>query len=130
MLSSQCDSTNECGLTIIAHNQHSSVSNLTTKNQVDTDSNNDDNIHFFANTRKHNYVTPEIRETSTKTTPVQPNVYYHLFQMSSSTSTTSLKLRPSIKKYICFQIGGKSSHEAKCVKLRTFTKVIGLIIDI
>ena len=43
----QHDSTNDCGVTIIAHKQTLSVSNLTITMQVDTYSTNYDNTQYF-----------------------------------------------------------------------------------
>ena len=43
---------------------------------------------------------------------------------------TTLKLPPVGKYYICFQIYGKSSQAAKCVKSRILTKVIACVISI
>ena len=51
-LSSQPDSTNDFGVTLIANNQPLPVSNITTTNQVDTDSNNDYDTWYFADPRK------------------------------------------------------------------------------
>ena len=87
---SRHDITNDCAATTIAHNQPPPVSNLTTTTNVDTYSNNYDNTHSIENPKKHNHSTPEIPETNNTTTPVHTNVYSRLFQMSSSTSTTSL----------------------------------------
>ena len=50
--------------------------------------------------------------------------------MSSSTSTTSLKLPSSGKQYICFQSDCKYAHADQYYKSRLLTKVIDLIIDI
>ena len=94
MLSSQHDTTNDCVGFVIAHKKPSPVSNLTTTDQVDTDSNNDDTTQYLVIPIRQNNSTTEIPETTTTTTPVQPNVYYHLCKISSSTSTTSLKLYP------------------------------------
>ena len=40
---------------------------------------------------------------------------------------TTAKLPPVGKEYMCFQIGGKSSQAAKCVKSRIMTKVIDCV---
>ena len=45
---SQHDSTNDCGVTVIVYNKSSFVSNITTTTHVDTDSNNDDDTHSVA----------------------------------------------------------------------------------
>ena len=58
----QHDSTNDCGVTIIAHKQTLSVSNLTTTTNVDTDRNNDDDTQYFATPREQNHSTAEIFE--------------------------------------------------------------------
>ena len=94
LLSSQGDSTKYCGVAVISHKQASPVSHLTTTKQVDTESNNDYNTHYFSTPRNHNHSTPKIPKTTTTNIPVQPNGYSCICQMSSSTSTTSLKLPP------------------------------------
>ena len=73
-LSPQRDSTNDCRTTLFAHNQPLPVSNLTTKNQVDTAVNNFDDTQSFENPRKHNHSTPEILDSTTTTTLVQSTV--------------------------------------------------------
>ena len=72
--------------------------------QVDTDRNDDDNTQSFSTPIKHNLITPEITETNTTTTPVQPTVYSRLFQMSYLTSTTSFKLTLSGKYIFVFRV--------------------------
>ena len=67
-------------------------------------------------------------ETNTTTTPVQPNIYSRLCQMSSSTSTKSLKLPQYVKEYLCFKSGGKPYYASQCEKSSTLTKLIDLII--
>ena len=62
LLSSQCDSINNCGVSAISHKQPSHVSNLTTTMQVQTDKNNDDKIQSFSTPRKHHHKTPETPE--------------------------------------------------------------------
>ena len=59
-LSSQHDITNNSGVTLIACNQPSPTSNLTTTTPFDTDSNNDDNTLYFSTPRKYNNSNPEI----------------------------------------------------------------------
>ena len=88
-----------CGVNVFSHKQPLSVSNLPTKTQVDTYSNNDDNVRYFAIFRKQNHSTLEIHKTKNTTTPVQDNVHSCLLQMSYLTSTTSLKLPPSVKEF-------------------------------
>ena len=99
-----------CGVTIIAHKQTLPISNLTTTTQVDTDSNNYYITQYFTTPRKHNHSTPEKPETNTTYTSVQTDVYSRQCQISSSTSTTSLKLPPSGKEYLCFHIYGESDQ--------------------
>ena len=77
--------TNDCGVTVIFHKQHSYVSNQTTTTQVDTESNNDCNTQSVENPRKHKNRIPERLETTSTTTSVQATVNYLLCQMSSST---------------------------------------------
>ena len=43
---------------------------------------------------------------------------------------TTNKLPPSGKEYLCFQINGKSSHAAQCVKSRIMNKAIDSILSI
>ena len=43
---------------------------------------------------------------------------------------TTTKLPPAGKEYFCFQINGKSSHAAKCVKSRKMNKAINYILSI
>ena len=97
LFTSQHDITYDCGVTVIAYEKTLPESKLITKTQVDTDINNDDNTHFFETPRKHNNRTPEIPEETTTTTLVQAIANSHLCQMSSTTSTTSLKIPPSEK---------------------------------
>ena len=97
LFTSQHDSTNDCGVTENSHKQPSPVPNLTTTNQVDTDNNNDDDTNYVATPIKHNHSTPEITETTATANMVQDAVNSRLFQMSPSTSTTSLKLSPYVK---------------------------------
>ena len=47
-LSSNCDSSNYFGVTVIYHKQPSPISNLTTTKQVDTNRKNYDNTQSFA----------------------------------------------------------------------------------
>ena len=47
--------------------------------------------------------------------------------MSSSTSTTSLKLPPYGKYFLFIQSDGKSDHVARCLKSRALTYVIDLV---
>ena len=124
VLSSHRDSANYFSATLISHNHLSPVSHPTTTNNVDTGRNNYDDTHSFSAPRKHNHRTPDISETTTTNTPVRPNVHSRLCQMSSSTSTTTFKLPPYVKKYLCFWIDGKYSHAAQCDKSRALTKVI------
>ena len=81
---SQHDSTNDYGVTVISHKQPSTVSNLTTKTQVITYSNNDDNTQYMVIPSKHNPINPKITETTTTTTPVYTTIHSHICQMRSS----------------------------------------------
>ena len=83
LISSQCDSTNYFGVTVISHKQPSLISKLTTKNKVDIDRNNDDEKQSLTTPRKHKHRIPEITETTTTTNPFQHQVYSCLYQMSS-----------------------------------------------
>ena len=74
-LSSQPDSTNDFGVTLIANNQPLPVSNITTTNQVDTDINDDDYSQYFTSPRKHKHVTPKIRDKNNETIQVHPKVH-------------------------------------------------------
>ena len=130
LFTSQHDSTNDYGVTLTFHKQPSHVSNLTTATQVDTESKNDDDTQSVETTIKHYHSTPEIPGTTNTTTPIQATFNSSLFQISYSKSTTSLKLPPSVKEYLCFQIYGKYDHVYQCGKYRAFTKAIDLIIGI
>ena len=106
------------------------MSNLATTTQVDTYSKNDDDTPYMETSGNHYQRTTEITETTTTTNLVWTNFHSNLFQIISSTSTTSLKLPPSGKEYICFQSDVKYSHAAQCTKSRVLTKVISLILEI
>ena len=97
LFTSQHDSTNDCGVTIVSHEQILRVSNLTTTSQVDADSNNYDNTQPSVTPIKHSHSAPEIPETNSATTPAHDVVYSRLFQIIASTSTTLLKLYPCVK---------------------------------
>ena len=79
LFTSQHDSTNDYGVTVIYHKQPSPMSKLTTTMKVDTDRNNDDDIMSSETPRKHNNNTPEIPETTTTTKLVQEIVNSSLF---------------------------------------------------
>ena len=115
---------------MIAHNQPSPVSNLTTTYQVDTDFNNDGYTNSFATTREQNQWTPKINDTNTTTTKVQPNLNPRILEQSHSTPTAPLKLTQSGKYYPCFQIDRETAQTAQCTKSRALTKLIDSIIDI
>ena len=92
---SKSDSTDDWGVIVIYHNQTLPVSNLTATTQVDNDSNNDDDTHYFSTLIKHKPHNPKTSETiSTTTTPAQHTVYYCPCQKSYSISITSLELPP------------------------------------
>ena len=42
----------------------------------------------------------------------------------------TIKLPPTAKECLCFQINGKSSQAAKCIKSRIITKVINYILSV
>ena len=128
LFTSQHGSSNNCGVSVISYKHPTPISNLTSKTQVYTDSNNDDYIKSFATPRKHNHSTHDIPGTTTTNTPVQATVYSRLCQMSSSTSTKSLKLPQYVKEYLCFKSGGKPYYASQCEKSSTLTKLIDLII--
>ena len=70
---------------------------------------------------KHQEKNHSISNTST------PNHHAQLISAMSVSflnSQTTAKLPSVRKEYICFQIDGKTSQEAKCVKSRIITKVI------
>ena len=109
------DSTNDYSAALIAHNQPSPVSNLTTTNQVDTDVNNYGNTQYFATPRRYNHSTPEIRGTNTTITQVQPNVHPRICQRIHATVTTSSKLLSYGSSFLVFKLTGKLSgkHSVK-----------------
>ena len=78
----------------------------------------------MCNTTKKNY---SVQETSTTTnlTPLNaklPIAYVVLY--------TTKQLPPAGEEYLCFQINGKSSHNAQCVKSRIMNKTIVYILYI
>ena len=87
-------------------------------------------MQYFTNPRRHKHSTPEITEITTKNNPVQDAIYSRVCQMSSSASTTSFKIPPYGKQYLCFQSDGKSDHAAQCVKSMVLNKFIDLILQI
>ena len=80
MYSPYNDINSDCGVSMISINCPSPVSNMTTKNNIDTDSNNDDNSHYFTTPKQHNHNATEICDATTTTTNVQPKVHPRLFQ--------------------------------------------------
>ena len=72
--SPQNESTKGYGASTIAIIWPSSVSNLTTKNKVDTDVNNNDNLQSFGTPRKNNNIDKELFDTNTPTTQSQLKV--------------------------------------------------------
>ena len=115
---------------MIALNQPSPVSNLITTNKVDTDVNNDDDSQSFETPRKHNHSDTEINDTNNITSKVHLKLHQIIYQEIPSTTTRSLKLPPSGKYYLCFQMDGKYAHEAQCEKSRAPNKVIDSIVEI
>ena len=61
----------------------------------------------FATTREQNHCTPEINDTNTTTTQVQPNLYPRLLERSRSTPTAPLKLTPSGNIILVLKLTGK-----------------------
>ena len=78
LFTSQHNSNNNYGVTVIAYKKTWPVSKLTTPIRVDTDSNNDDNKQYFETPIKNNHSTPETLETNNKNAPVQATVYSHI----------------------------------------------------
>ena len=77
-------------------------------------------------------VTPRINIYSvlatnnpTHLTSLNDTLHIPLFKLLKDT-----KLSPACKKYLCFQINGKSSQAAECVKSRIMTNVIDSILSI
>ena len=97
LYSPQNDSTSGCGACMIALDKPSPVSNLTTKNEVDTDAKNDGYSQSFSDSRKHNHSATELCDTNTTNNQVQIKFHSHIYQQSPSTPITSLKLYPYVK---------------------------------
>ena len=130
MSSPQNGSTNYCSANIIAHNQPSPISNLTITDRVDNEVKNDGYTQYFETPRKQNHCTPEINDTNTITTQVQPNLHPRLLERSHCTPEAPLKLTPSGKYYACFKLDRKTAQEAQCAKSRSLTNSIDSIHDI
>ena len=104
------DITNECSSSIIACDKPLTVSNLTTKNTINTDINNDGDTQSFVTSIKHNHTTPWINDKNNTTTQVQTNVHNPQCHQSNSTPTKSLKIPSSGKHFLCFQIDTKTTQ--------------------
>ena len=78
----------------------------------------------MCNTTKNNY---SVQDTSTPTHLTSLN---SALIISSGKLHTTDKLPPDGKEYLCFQINGKSSHAAQCVKSRIMNKSINIILFI
>ena len=98
-------------------------------NKYITPNKNNNNI---SNTDYIQYcVTPQkncsVQDTSTPTylTPLNATLYIAYVKLHTTT-----KLPPAGKEYLCFQINGKSSQAAKCVKSKIITKFINSILSI
>ena len=81
-------------------------------------------IHSCVTPRKQNYSVQATSKTTILTTlnatiPIAP-VELH----------TTKKLPPAGKEYLCFQIHGRSSHAAQCVKSQIMNKAIDYILSI
>ena len=74
----------------------SPISNPTTTNKVDTDIKNSEDSQYFQPPPQKNNAT-ELRDKNTKTTRVHIKVHIFLLQQSPLTTTTSLKIPPSVK---------------------------------
>ena len=61
------DSTNYCGAAMIALNQSSHVSHITTKNKFDTNVKNCDDSQYFETPRKIDHSNPDILDMNTTT---------------------------------------------------------------
>ena len=95
-----------------------------TTNQNKNKISNIDDIQSCLTPQKQNYIV-QSTYTPTHLTPLNatlPIVYVKLH--------TTTKLPPAGKEYFCFQINGKYSQAAKCVKSRILTDVIDCILTI
>ena len=85
---------------------------------------NKDDIHSFVTPRKQSY-SVQATSTTTNLTPLNATLPIVLVELH-----TTKKLPPDGKEYLCFQINGKSSHAAQCVKSRIMNKAINSILSI
>ena len=76
------------------------------------------------NTTKKNY---SVQDTST-TTGLKP--LNTTLPLSPAELHTTTKLPPAGKEYLCFQIHGRSSYDAQCVKSRIMNNAIDSILSI
>ena len=97
------DSTSYFGAAMISLNWSSPVSNLTTKNQVNTGVNNYKDPQYFATTQKQIHSDTEIGDTKNTTSRVQFKVCTRLCQHIPLTPTTSFK-NLHLEYYIYFKL--------------------------
>ena len=76
-------STIDCGEAMISPNRPSTVSKPTTKNQVDTDVNIDDDSNYFSTPIKYNHSSTEICDTHNASTQGHIKVHPHLRNQSN-----------------------------------------------
>ena len=113
-----------CVFSIIDKEKTDSV--LCSKNTIQNDLNikNYDNMQCCETQRKQKY------STSTNSFPKQHEQLISSMSVHSSNLHTTAKLPPVGKYYMCFQIDGKSTQSARCVKYRIITNVIYCVIYI
>ena len=95
-----------------------------TTNQNKNNISNTDDIHSYVTPRKKNYSV----QASSKTTRLTPlNTTLPIVPVELHTKK---QLPPPGKEYLYFQINGRSSHAAQCVKSRIMNKAIDSILYI
>ena len=87
-------------------------------NQNKNNISNIDDIQSCVTSRKQNY---SVHATSTTTNLKSLNATIPIASIKLHTTTEST---PAGKEYLCFQINGKSSHAAQCIKSRIMNKAI------
>ena len=92
-------------------------------NQSKKNISNTDAIHLSVTPFKKKRV--KATSTTTNFTPLNATLTIASIKLHKTT-----ELNPSGKEYLCFQINGKSSHAAQCVKSRIANKAIDYIISI
>ena len=89
---------------------------------LDTNITVDDDAKLFETTRKNNLgFTSTCSQVMLKYDSLQ-------FQHNNTTHMLDQKLPPHVREYLCFQMDGKNFWSVQCVKSRSFTKVVDLII--